>query len=432
MNFIKSKKVHPLVLNNYYFRIFGFLSGMIIVFASLERPGKLGAILLFISAFMWPHFSLLLSLKRVFFKNELDTERLNLCIDGFLYGITAYYTSFDLVLCITMWSSNITNSITSDGIRQLFRSLIFLIFGSIVLVPFVEFNVKLYSNTSTTILSLFFLTAYTILTANNLFKAKMTNIIKRKQISALNMKFESELLLARKIQINMLPHGRPNQHMAAFYKPMGQIGGDFYEFINFRDSDNIGIFISDVSGHGVPPALITSMLKYIIHQAGEKRNDPAELLSYINDILKKEMLDNFITAFYGIYNPSSRTFFYSNAGHCIPYIIHDNINQLKGPSNRALVLFKDYSNPRYLINFKNNVEVLHEGSKLLFYTDGLTETRPVDGDAFFEYAKLPDVLLMYKHLDSDSFIQHIYQELVAYRKSDIFDDDICLICLDVK
>ena len=76
---------------------------------------------------------------------------------------------------------------------------------------------------------------------------------------------------------------------------MEQVGGDFYDFYRFRDYRDLGIFLSDVSGHGVSAAFITSMVKTIILQSGYKRNNPAALLSYINKMLLGRTAGNFVT-----------------------------------------------------------------------------------------------------------------------------------------
>ena len=215
------------------------------------------------------------------------------------------------------------------------------------------------------------------------------------------------------------------------YKPMEKIGGDFYDFLEFRDSDNIGIFISDVSGHGVPAAFITSMVKTIILQSGTRKQNPSELLQYMNTILQKHTAGKFVTAFYGIYNPSDRTLFYSNAGHNQPYVIHKDVSELQGGRNIAMAMFPNNTQERSNNRFKNYREKLPVGSKLLLYTDGLSETRPMDGEAFFEHTRMLDVFHKNKSLPCGKFVNELYKELVDFRQSETFDDDICLVCLDV-
>ncbi len=154
--------------------------------------------------------------------------------------------------------------------------------------------------------------------------------IERNKLKTRNEIMENELALARRIQEQLIPVQQPADFIYSLYKPMDQVGGDFYDFIRFRDSELIGIFLSDVSGHGVPAAFITSMVKTIIMQAGESKGNPAELLLNINTILYNQTDGNFVTVFYGIYNPADNSLLYSNAGHNPPMIITDGaINYLK-------------------------------------------------------------------------------------------------------
>ena len=86
---------------------------------------------------------------------------------------------------------------------------------------------------------------------------------------------------------------------------------------------------------------------------------------------------------------------------------------------------------RKKITFENQTKKLSSGSKLLFYTDGLTETRPTDGESFFEYTMMLDAFNKSKSLSCGQFVNELYKELVAFRQSETFDDDISLVCLDV-
>ena len=81
--------------------------------------------------------------------------------------------------------------------------------------------------------------------------------------------------------------------------------------------------------------------------------------------------------------------------------------------------------------FENYKEKLKPGNKLLLYTDGLVEARPEDGDLFFESANLEETLIQNIKEPCDVFLENVMSELIKFRKSDQFDDDIYLICLDV-
>ena len=257
--------------------------------------------------------------------------------------------------------------------------------------------------------------------------------IERNKLKTRNELMENELAMARRIQEQLIPVQQPAAFIYSLYKPMDQVGGDFYDFIRFRDSELIGIFLSDVSGHGVPAAFITSMVKTIIMQAGEIKGNPAELLLTINRILYNQTDGNFVTAFYGIYNPRDNSLLYSNAGHNPPMIIMDGtIDYLKSAKSVPIgVMHNSFllkSNKAYI----NSQITLSGDSKILFFTDGFVEARPVNNDdLYFEYSVMNDVLLELKKLPPELFIRELYSRLVGFRGSNSFEDDVCLICLDV-
>ncbi len=258
--------------------------------------------------------------------------------------------------------------------------------------------------------------------------------IERNKLKYKNDIISHEIALARKIQDQLIPDGSPVGYICSLYNPMEEVGGDFFDFITFRENDKIGIFISDVSGHGVPAAFITSMIKTIMLQAGNRRANPAELLHYMNDILHNQTGGNFITSFYGIYDNEKKSIYFSNAGHYAPYIISDSqLRQLQGGKTTAIAMFSNSFLAENGKTFNNHEEVLSPGSKLLLFTDGLIETRPLGcDDLFFEDNGMHEVLIENSHLPCDLFLNTLYQRLVDFRGSESFDDDVCLICLDVK
>ncbi|HQP48867.1 MAG TPA: 7TM diverse intracellular signaling domain-containing protein [Spirochaetota bacterium] len=257
--------------------------------------------------------------------------------------------------------------------------------------------------------------------------------IERNKLHRRNKIMENEIALARKIQESLIPEGNPAAYISSMYKPMEEVGGDFYDFIKLDDSDRIGIFLSDVSGHGVHAAFITSMIKTILLQAGDRIYDPAGLLLYMNEVLQGQTAGNFVTAFYGIFNPDDSSLYYSNAGHNQPYIITPEcVSQLQGGKNTAIAMFPNNMLSKANKKFLNFQEQVPSGSKLLLYTDGLVEARPVGEDIFFEYANMEDVFRAHAGVHCSDFLDILMQELTSFRKSDSFEDDICLICMDVE
>jgi serine phosphatase RsbU (regulator of sigma subunit) len=245
---------------------------------------------------------------------------------------------------------------------------------------------------------------------------------------------ERELVMARNIQEQLIPSGTPTEYISALYKPMDAVGGDFYDFIEFRDSDHIGIFISDVSGHGVPAALITSMIKSILLRSGDLRGNPAALLAHMNEVLLDNIAQNFFTSFYGIYDPTHKKVYYASAGHNEPYIISEGrVEQMKGRRSVPIGFLENHELEKKNKPYVTEIYDVPEDAKILFYTDGLVEAEPLDKRYhFFEDNGLEEVLLNNSHLSSDEFLAEVYTELAQFRGAEEFDDDICLICLDVN
>lgn len=241
-----------------------------------------------------------------------------------------------------------------------------------------------------------------------------------------------DLVMARKFQSKLIPMRNPNHLIHSIYHPMMHVGGDFYDFIQFRDPSKVGIFISDVSGHGVSAALITSMIKTSISQSGDRKETPAMLLSYLNDVLFDESGDYFITAFYGIYNMLNGHFLYSNAGHDWPLLIQDDkIVSLSGVRAAPLAIFPNEELPRLKKTFENSECKLANNDKLFFYTDGVTEVRKNSETKTFlsndEFIKMID---QSKNLRGADFTQSVYKSLIEYRGNDQFEDDLLMISLE--
>lgn len=258
--------------------------------------------------------------------------------------------------------------------------------------------------------------------------------VERNNLKQRNEAMEKDIQMAKHIHEQLMPVEKPADFIYSLYRPMEMVGGDFYDFIKFRDPDKLGIFISDVSGHGLAAALITSMIKTIILQSGERKLNPADLLSFINEILCDQIGGNFVTAFYGIYDKKTRQFIYSNAGHNPPYIItSSSIEYLLGHKTIPLAILNNQTMESRDKLFRNNEMTVPQGSKILLYTDGLTECQPVNNDGLsFEESNMHELLLANKHHSSDQFISALYKKLIAHRGSESFEDDVCLICLDIE
>ncbi len=203
------------------------------------------------------------------------------------------------------------------------------------------------------------------------------------------LSIENELEIARQIQASILPDGTPQTDsltIAASYLPMTAIGGDFYQFVQV-DRQHLGFLLADVSGHGVPAALISTMLKVAMHTVSSCSSQPGEVLCGLNRVLSGELRGQLISAAYLWIDTVQRKAWYSSAGH--PPLLRwraGNSNQI-GSSGRAATLDSIESNGiliGVLPDAKYPVRelTLNPGDRFLLYTDGVVEPENAAGDAF--------------------------------------------------
>lgn len=243
---------------------------------------------------------------------------------------------------------------------------------------------------------------------------------------------DDELDMACIIQRRLIPVNAPDENIYSLYKPMKAIGGDFMDFIKFSDEKKTGIFICDVSGHGVPAALITSIIKSTIHESKNFYSDPSLMLLHLNQALSSLTEDIFVTAFYGIYDSENRSITYSNAGHHPPAVIQKTgITTLSGAKSIPLAFMENTGLIESELVYLNSTEMLPRDSKILFYTDGLIEARNPGLEERDFGIRFHERIMRLQNSSCKEFTESLYGELVEFRESESFNDDICIICLDI-
>jgi len=243
------------------------------------------------------------------------------------------------------------------------------------------------------------------------------------------LSLDKELQIARDLQASILPSGVPQVagfRIAASYLPMTAVAGDFYEFIDL-DERRLGVLVADVSGHGVPAALVASTLKVAMHSADGCTHAPGEVLRRLGNILHSDMRGQFVSAAYLWIDGERRTARYSAAGH--PPLLHwraaDN-TLLRIESNGLLFgIFADGEYPECNIS-------LGPGDRLLLYTDGLTEPENSAQQAFGD-SRLEQVIRESRTLPASELSQRLLEEVRAWRRPGVTqEDDITLIVIDVR
>lgn len=190
---------------------------------------------------------------------------------------------------------------------------------------------------------------------------------------------KSELETAHQIQLSILPREMPKVaglDIAARYIPMTEVAGDFYDFI-VVDDKRLGAFVGDVSGHGMPAALISSMLKIALAAQTAVASEPAKVMAGLNLALCGKFQGHFVTAAYIYIDTEKKTIRYAGAGHP-PLVVCDEVTcAARALEENGLMLgafpFATYT----------SIELpFHEGMWALLYTDGILEMSNTDGDEF--------------------------------------------------
>ncbi|HOM37594.1 MAG TPA: PP2C family protein-serine/threonine phosphatase [Spirochaetota bacterium] len=247
---------------------------------------------------------------------------------------------------------------------------------------------------------------------------------KNRFIKNINNQIKKELQIANKIQQSLIVKNIPKIEglkISSIYKPMEELGGDFYDITNIQNKI-IGIFISDVSGHGVPAALVTMILKSIIDNAGIKKLRPKELIEDINKKIVSYNTGQFLTAFYGLYNSANKKLTYVKASHPEPILIRDGKIIKLGGKGKILGMLED-------INVEEKVIELQKNDKLIFYTDGLTEAINQNKDMFED--TFYKIIECNYQLKIEELIDKIYFNLLEFCETYDLEDDVCLIGIEI-
>jgi sigma-B regulation protein RsbU (phosphoserine phosphatase) len=230
---------------------------------------------------------------------------------------------------------------------------------------------------------------------------------------------ENELRTAREIQQSILPTSMPDVpglRFQARYDPASSVAGDLYDFLRV-DEAHVGVLVADVSGHGVPAALIASMVKIAVTSQSRLAGDPAAMLHELDRTLRREVKRAFVTATYLWLDMAQRTVTVTNAGHPPPLLFRAGTFTDLGARCVLLGRFND-------ARFTASTTELAAGDRIVAYTDGLVEARNPRGEQFGE-ERLQE--LVRRGADVDEIVNAVR----AWRAADEDADDLTIVTIDV-
>jgi phosphoserine phosphatase RsbU/P len=233
-----------------------------------------------------------------------------------------------------------------------------------------------------------------------------------------------ELELARQMQNMLFPVSLPDNDEVEFhasYLPHQEVGGDYYDFIQLNP-DEFVFCMADVSGKGIPAALLMSNFQANLHAHLSASTSLTELIHMLNEkVYKSAKGEKFITFFIARFNTKTKELHYVNAGHNPPFLIHDKVVYMLNEGCTGLGMFEElpFINP-------GKVYVPHN-ALLLCYTDGVTDTENNE-EKEFGMDRLREFLIA--NLQAPR-IEMLHNDLInalnLFRQSKAFTDDITLL-----
>ncbi|MBK5260719.1 MAG: fused response regulator/phosphatase [Thermoanaerobaculia bacterium] len=241
------------------------------------------------------------------------------------------------------------------------------------------------------------------------------------QLRRMNQQMTRDLQIARRVQEALVPSGSfhsPRIEIRSAYMPSATLSGDFYDY--FLQNGTMYLFVADVSGHGLPAAILVSLLKSYIHTEADPNGSLADFMSRLNDFLFSVSLPTqFATAQLFRINPD-RSVSYSNAAH--PGFL------LYKRDKRKTLTFEQPSNllgamPN--MTFEEHTLEVSPGDTLFVYTDGLTDQRNANGD-FYSIDRIA-ALLERSTDDVGATYDAIHRDVLEFATTEEFRDDIAFV-----
>jgi sigma-B regulation protein RsbU (phosphoserine phosphatase) len=258
--------------------------------------------------------------------------------------------------------------------------------------------------------------------------SQCSQVIETARLNAEEQKLHSlqeDLRNATSIQRLLLPRSAPQiagADIAGVSHPAKDVGGDYFDYIDLGDG-RWGIAVGDVSGKGMPAALLMANLQATMRGSAFNTSTVSECVSAVNKLLLGSTdAKTFVTLFYAIYDSVKQTLTYCNAGHNPPYLVDSKgeirMLEVGGPLAAAF----SWS------NYSEETLPMGPGERLIIYTDGVTEAADTTDEQFGE-DRLVGLIKKWNTAQSKAFIDQVVNEVLAFQKDMPVADDITLVCL---
>jgi len=238
---------------------------------------------------------------------------------------------------------------------------------------------------------------------------------------------ERQVRMAGDVQRRMIPNRSPKHprlDIAAIYEPSFELGGDFYDFLEFPGG-NVGIAVADVVGKGVPASLTMASVRAALRSHARSIYDIDRIMVEVNrHICRDALMNEFVTIVYGVFSGDARTFTYCNAGHEPVLLFRDG--RITPLESGGTVLGVDAG----AVYEKGRVE-LRPSDLLVFLTDGFIEAIDYQERAYGR-ERFHDSLRRHAHLDAQQMAQQILWDVRRFKGLARQSDDLTLVIAKVR
>ena len=262
-------------------------------------------------------------------------------------------------------------------------------------------------------------------------KSLVEYIDELKETTASKERIESELHIARKIQMDMVPKifppfpEREDVDLYAKLIPAKEVGGDLYDF--FIEDNKLYFIVGDVSGKGVPASLVMAVTCRLFRTVAARFHTPAEIVAALNDTLAENNDSNmFCTAFLGVLDLKTGNMQYCNAGHNAPVMLASlgEVEFMEVKPNLPLGLFGDFS-------YEGQECDITKGTSLFLYTDGVTEAENM-AKALYSDGRLLAFLGKQQKNMPQTIVDAVLDDVNKHADGAEQSDDITIMCVHYR
>lgn len=253
-----------------------------------------------------------------------------------------------------------------------------------------------------------------------------------KDLKIKNIEINNQMLMAQRVQQNILPQKdkfpqRKELDFGARYLSVENVGGDLFDVIRIG-KNSYGFLMADVSGHGLPAALITSMAKVSFHTHSRWGHKPCEICQNVNQDIFNFIgdLEHYFTASYCILDLESGVLQYANAGHLPIFIYHAQNNEIE------TLFIKGSLIGIFEKGFYQSKSIkLEKGDKVLLFTDGIPEARNKKQE-FYQINRVKNLFQQLAYLSPQVIVDFLIDDLKKFRDGRPSEDDQAILCIEFK